>query len=63
MTKCRRKKINSNMSYKAYKYVEKGRFAYLLKQSALYRKHASYLSKMHRREWKRRIKVYKEDCK
>lgn len=53
MTKRRRKKINRLMSDSAYKYVEKEKFAYLLKQAKLYNKHKSYLLKMGNRTFQR----------
>lgn len=44
MTKRRRKKVHKIMSYPS-SYVEKGKFAYLMRQAKLYNRHAGYLRK------------------
>lgn len=53
MTKRRRKKIIKIMYTSTYKYVSKGKFDYLFRQTKLFRKHETYLDKMCKRDWKK----------
>ena len=63
MTKRRREKITTIMSCSAYKYVERGKFEYLKKQTRLYRKHEMYLYKMNKRSFNRTVKRLLKELK